>query len=78
MTDLKEMLSGIAKAIVDSPEDVTVIEAVDGKRVNLTLSVAEDDMGMVIGKHGQIAKAIRSIMKTAAIADGKEVNVEIR
>ena len=78
MTDLKEMLSGIAKAIVDSPEDVTVIEAVDGKRVNLTLSVAEDDMGMVIGKHGKIAKAIRSIMKTAAIADGKEVNVEIK
>ena len=78
MTDLKEMLSGIAKAIVDSPEDVTVIEAVDGKRVNLTLSVAEDDMGMVIGKHGKIAKAIRSIMKTAAIADGREVNVEIR
>ena len=72
------MLSGIAKAIVDSPEDVTVIEAVDGKRVNLTLSVAEDDMGMVIGKHGKIAKAIRSIMKTAAIADGREVNVEIR
>ncbi len=78
MTDLKEMLSGIAKAIVDSPEDVTVVESVDGKRVNLTLSVAEDDMGMVIGKHGKIAKAIRSLMKTAAIADGKEVNVEIK
>lgn len=78
MTDLKETLSGIAKAIVDSPEDVTVVESVDGKRVNLTLSVAEDDMGMVIGKHGKIAKAIRSLMKTAAIADGKEVNVEIK
>ena len=78
MTDLKETLSGIAKAIVDSPEDVTVVEAVDGKRVNLTLSVAQDDMGMVIGKHGKIAKAIRTIMKAAAIADGKEVNVEIK
>ena len=78
MTDLKETLSGIAKAIVDSPEDVTVVEAVDGKKVNLTLSVAEDDMGMVIGKHGKIAKAIRTIMKAAAIADGKEVNVEIK
>ena len=78
MTDLKETLSGIAKAIVDSPEDVAVVEAVDGKRVNLTLSVAEDDMGMVIGKHGKIAKAIRTIMKAAAIADGKEVNVEIK
>ena len=78
MTDLKEVLSGIAKAIVDSPDAVTVVESVDGKRVNLTLSVAEDDMGMVIGKHGKIAKAIRSLMKTAAIADGKEVNVEIK
>ena len=78
MTDLKETLSGIAKAIVDSPEEVTVVEALDGKKVNLTLSVAEDDMGMVIGKHGKIAKAIRTIMKAAALADGKEVNVEIK
>ena len=78
MTDLKETLCGIAKAIVDSPDEVTVAEAVDGKRVNLTLSVAEDDMGMVIGKHGKIAKAIRTIMKAAAIADGTEVNVEIK
>ena len=78
MTDLKETLCGIAKAIVDSPDEVTVVEAVDGKRVNLTLSVAENDMGMVIGKHGKIAKAIRTIMKAAANADGKEVNVEIK
>ena len=78
MTDLKETLRGIAMAIVDSPDEVTVVEAVDGKKVNLTLSVAEDDMGMVIGKHGKIAKAIRTIMKTAAIADGVDVNVEIK
>lgn len=78
MTDLKETLCGIAKAIVDSPDEVTVVEAVDGKKVNLTLSVAEDDMGMVIGKHGKIAKAIRTIMKAAAIADGKDVSVEIK
>lgn len=78
MTDLKETLRDIAMAIVDSPDEVTVVEAVNGKRVNLTLSVAENDMGMVIGKHGKIAKAIRTIMKAAAIADGKEVNVEIK
>jgi predicted RNA-binding protein YlqC (UPF0109 family) len=78
MTDLKETLRDIAMAIVDSPDEVTVVEAVNGKRVNLTLSVAEDDMGMVIGKHGKIAKAIRTIMKAAAMADGKEVNVEIK
>ena len=78
MTDLKETLCNIAKAIVDSPDEVCVIESVDGKKVNLTLSVAEDDMGMVIGKHGKIAKAIRTVMKAAASTCGKKVNVEIK
>ena len=78
MTDLKQTLCDIAKAIVDSPDEVSVVENSDGKRVNLILSVAEDDMGMVIGKHGKIAKAIRTVMRAAASTDNKEVNVEIR
>ncbi len=78
MTDLKETLTGIAKAIVDSPEEVSVKETVNGSKVDLVLSVAEDDMGMVIGKHGKIAKAIRTVMRAAASTDGKDVTVEIR
>ena len=78
MTDLKQTLCDIAKAIVDSPDEVTVVETSEGKRVNVVLSVAEDDMGMVIGKHGKIAKAIRTVMRAAANADGKDVNVEIK
>ena len=78
MTDLKETLCGIAKAIVDNPDEVTVDETSEGNKVNLTLRVAEDDMGMVIGKHGKIAKAIRTVMRAAANTDGKDVNVEIR
>lgn len=78
MTDLKETLSNIAKAIVDSPDEVVVCETAEGKKVNLVLTVAEDDMGMVIGKHGKIAKAIRTVMRAAANADDKDVNVEIR
>ena len=78
MTDLKETLCNIAKAIVDSPDEVAVVESSEGKKVNLVLTVAEDDMGMVIGKHGKIAKAIRTVMRAAANADGKDVNVEIR
>ena len=78
MTDLKETLCGIARAIVDDPESVSVEESIDGKRVNLTLHVAEDDMGMVIGKQGRIAKAIRTVMRAAASADNRDVNVEIR
>ena len=78
MTDLKETLCNIAKAIVDTPDAVFVEEKAEGKRVNLTLHVAEDDMGMVIGKHGKIAKAIRTVMRAAAMADHRDVNVEIR
>lgn len=78
MTDLKETLCGIARAIVDEPDSVFVEESVDGKKVNLTLHVAEDDMGMVIGKQGRIAKAIRTVMRAAASADNRDVNVEIR
>ena len=78
MTDLKETLCGIARAIVDTPDAVSVEESIDGKKVNLTLHVAEDDMGMVIGKQGRIAKAIRTVMRAAASADNRDVNVEIR
>ena len=78
MADLKETLSGIAKAIVDNPDEVSVVENADDTSVELVLSVAPDDMGMVIGRHGRIAKAIRTVMKAAATGSGKKVNVEIR
>jgi predicted RNA-binding protein YlqC (UPF0109 family) len=78
MTDLKETLCNIAKAIVDHPENVNVEESEEGNKVTLVLNVAESDMGMVIGKNGKIAKAIRAVMKAAATADNKCVNVEIR
>ena len=78
MTNLKETLYNVACALVDTPEEVTVTESISGDTVDLVLSVAADDTGMVIGKHGRIAKAIRTVMKAAANADGKKVNVEIK
>ena len=78
MLDLKQILTDIAKAIVDEPDEVTVIENDNGNSVVLTLSVASKDMGKVIGRNGRIAKAIRTVMKAAANADGKKVIVEIR
>ena len=76
--DLKQILTDIASAIVDTPDAVNVVENVDGDNVELTLVVAEDDTGMVIGRHGKIAKAIRQIMKAAANTCGKHVTVEIK
>lgn len=78
MADLKAILTDIAKAIVDTPDEVTVLQNEDENGITLVLSVAPDDMGMVIGKHGKIAKSIRSVIKAAAGNTGKKVNVEIR
>ena len=76
--NFKEILTNIARAIVDEPDAVNVEEVVNGNDVELTLTVADGDTGMVIGRHGRIAKAIRQIMKAAANTCGKNVTVEIR
>ena len=76
--NFKEILTNIARAIVDEPDAVNVTEVVNGDDIELTLTVAEGDTGMVIGRHGRIAKAIRQIMKAAANTCGKHVTVEIR
>lgn len=80
MTDLKQTLIDIAKSLVDDPDGVSV-ECVGGdeddSELTLELSVSEGDMGKVIGRHGRIAKAIRTVMKAAANADGKKVKIDI-
>ena len=78
MINLQETLLDIAKAIVDTPEEVKVTQVEDEKTITLTLTVAPDDMGMVIGRHGKIAKAIRTVIKAASVNSGKKVNVDIR
>lgn len=76
--DFKKILTNIARAIVDNPDEVVVDEVVDGDNIVLTLTVAEGDTGMVIGRHGRIAKAIRQILKAAANTCGKRVTVDIK
>ena len=76
-TVLKELLELIAKNLVDNPDEVAVIETKDEKGILLELKVAQDDMGKVIGKQGRIAKAIRSVIKAAAIHNDVRVTVEI-
>lgn len=73
----KDLLEFVAKALVDNPEAVQVNQVDGEKSVILELKVATEDMGKVIGKQGHIAQAIRTIMKAAAMKDGKKVLVEI-
>lgn len=74
---MKELLEQIARSLVDNPDDVSVNEVEGEQSIILELRVSEDDMGKVIGKQGRIAKAIRIVMKAAAIKENKRVVVEI-
>jgi len=74
---MKELLITLAKNLVSKPEHVQVEEERDGDIVTLRLKVADDDMGKVIGKQGRIARAIRTVVKAAAVTENVKVNVEI-
>ncbi|AUN15331.1 RNA-binding protein [[Clostridium] sordellii] len=74
---MKELVLDIAKALVDNPEAVEVEETFNGDETILKLKVAQDDMGKVIGKQGRIAKAIRTVIKSASNRDHKKVTLEI-
>lgn len=74
---MKELLEIIAKRLVDKPEAVNVVEK-EGSRGNvLELRVDTDDIGKVIGKQGRIAKAIRAIVRAAAIHNKEFISVDI-
>lgn len=74
---MKELIEIIAKALVDNPEKVVVNEVEGEKSIIYELTVAPEDMGKVIGKQGRIAKAIRTVVKSAAAKTNKKVMVEI-
>ena len=74
---MKELVETIAKSLVDNPDMVQVNEITGEQSLILELKVAPDDMGKVIGKQGRIAKAIRTVVKAAAIKENKRVVVEI-
>jgi uncharacterized protein len=75
--DMKELLEYLAKALVDNPEQVNVSQVEGERSIILELRVAPDDMGKVIGKQGRIAQALRTLIKSAAVKDGKRVMIEI-
>ncbi len=76
---MKDLLLGIAKGLVDEPDAVTVtVDEVNEDNVTVFhLHVAEGDIGRVIGKQGRIAKAIRTVMRSAANKHEMKIQVEI-
>lgn len=74
---MQELVKVLAKALVENPDAVEVEEVEEDSRTVLKLHVAQEDMGRVIGKQGRIAKAIRTIVKSAATRENKKVTVDI-
>jgi len=73
----KDLIEYIAKSIVDDPTQVQVNVVEGEKSTMLELRVAESDIGKVIGKHGRIAKAIRTVLQAAGTRTGKHAILEI-
>ena len=73
----QEFLEFVIKTLVDNPNDVKVNRTVDEMGVLLTLDVHQDDMGKVIGKSGNTAKAIRSLLRVVGLKNNARVNLKI-
>ncbi len=72
-----ELVGYMVKALVDNPEQVEIREIEGEKSTILELKVTKEDIGKVIGKHGRIARAIRTIINASAAKTGKRVVLEI-
>lgn len=73
----KDLVEYIAKSLVDDPDGVSVNIVEGEKSTILELRVRSDDIGKVIGKHGRIAKAVRTILSASSTKSGKRVVLEI-
>jgi predicted RNA-binding protein YlqC (UPF0109 family) len=77
MTELKDLVTYIFKALVDNQEKVEVTEIAGDKSIIYEIRVGEGDMGKVIGKEGRTAQAVRTIINAAAMKLGKRTVLEI-
>ncbi|MDR0662898.1 MAG: KH domain-containing protein [Spirochaetaceae bacterium] len=73
----KELIDYIAKSLVDDPSSVSVDASDSGASLLIRLNVGENDIGKVIGKHGRIIKAIRTVLQAATAKSGKRAVLEL-
>jgi predicted RNA-binding protein YlqC (UPF0109 family) len=77
VSEMKDLIAYIAKALVDKPEEVAVTE-IEGEQTSvLELKVAKEDLGKVIGKQGRTARAMRTILSAASTKINKRSVLEI-
>ena len=74
---MQELIEFIARSLVDDPTKVHVTQYRRGAQVILTLHVAKEDMGRIIGKSGRVAGAIRTLLRVAAAQEGRRATLDI-
>lgn len=77
MADDKAFLEYIVKALVDNPDDVKIDRTVDEMGVLITMTVNGADMGKIIGRQGNTAKAIRTLLRVIGMKNNARVNLKI-
>lgn len=75
---MKDLIEFIAKSIVDDPTQVEVEEQLERGRIRLVLTVADEDMGRVIGSKGRVANAMRSLLRVSAAQQGTKAILDIQ
>lgn len=74
---MRNLIEILVKALVDDPDSVVVREVDEGRSTTYEVTVAEDDVGKIIGKNGRVANALRTVAKAAALKSRKNVYVRI-
>lgn len=74
---MKSLIEILVKALVDNADAVEVNEVDEGSVITYEVTVAQDDVGKIIGKQGRVANALRTVAKAAALKDHKSVYVKI-
>jgi predicted RNA-binding protein YlqC (UPF0109 family) len=74
---MKDLISYIAKALVDYPDDVSVRVVEDAEKIEYVLKVHPSDRGKIIGKHGKVVKSIRTIIVSLSEHHKKRIALEI-
>ena len=75
--DVKGLVEFLVKSLVDQPDETSIVEVQNEEALVIEVSVAKDDMGKIIGKHGRIARALRVVTKSMAARDGRKVMIDI-
>ena len=73
-----ELIKYVIESFAEKPEEIVYDIQDNGKEVNVTVTLADSDMGKVIGRQGKIAKALRTLVRAGSQKENKKYNIEIK